>query len=542
MNSLTPGIAIDGGITAAQYQGGPVFNGILYFEGNVRLRGNIPTDVPLTIVTNRTAYIEGNVLKGTVGNDVTRAYPAPNTVASGTRLTRRSRSALMIMARDYVALNTTMFFGPSSESNVTAERGGSGVGGYSPVRIAAPDGDMTLQMELPLDETNDNPSTWSPLALNYRSYTPTNNGSLLPTKLLLTHTLESTTAGPANVFTSLNVNEGRSPSTSYLYDLANSRTNSARVQYAQLTAPAEPPLTAPVYGLGLESWQQSAKFETIGFPIVEQAITTNDLVGGTITVGDNTNRGGYTLSTLDTNTLRVDLTNFAAEPSGNYLIGRAAATPGDIRIEASIYAEEGSFFVIPGDWFNPNANDLRSEWSADRARYIAAGNTAVQANALADEERLNNFGSTPDAPFYGEPLDVKVTVIGSVSENMPPPIAQQAEWIKRWGWIPMQSGTLSDPATGNPLLAPFHHLGGQLDADGDGADDTRYAPNLTIQYDPVLATGRVAGYALDAPTIADLNGANTPVRANIVNGQVQPLPPMPRLPVSPTLAYFGEAR
>ena len=552
VNTLTPNVSIDADLSPADYMNGPIFNGILYFEGNVRLRGQIPTDVPLTIVTNRTAYIEGNIIKGTVGNDVTSQYPL-NAVARTARLPRRSRSALMIMARDYVALNTTMFFGPASETNVSAERGGQGIGGYSPVRVAAPDGDVTLQVELPMRDTPsaarpgidpNRPNTWAPLALDYRSFTTlaADNGEFLSTKLLLSHTLESTASGPANVFLAMGVNEGRSAQTSYLFDLADSRTNSARVQYAEINVPNPPPATAPVYGLGLESWQQSAKFETIGFPILDRTATedaTRALY--TVNTAQGQNRGGYTLSALDTNNLRIDLTNLASEPSGNYLVGRAAATPSDIRIEASIYAEDGSFFVIPGDWFNPNTNDVRSEWIADRNRFTAGGANLLAATRLADEERLTTFGATADAPFYGEPLDVKVTVIGSVSENMPPPIAQQSEWLKRWGWIPFRSGSQSGKdlatPTGDPILIPTDHA-----ADAVANNTTGYAPNLTIQYDPMLATGRVAGYALDAPGLTDLNGINSPVRFQISNGQIQPLPPMPRLPVSPTLAYFGEAK
>ncbi len=550
VNTLTPGVAIDGNLGPNDYAKGPVFNGILYFEGNVRLRGQIPTDIPLTIVTNRTAYIEGSIIKGTVGNDYTAAYPL-NSVARGARLPRRSRSALAILARDYVALNTTMFFGPASETNVSADRGGQGVGGYSPVRVAAPEGEVTLQMDLPLRDAPtlarpginpDRPDTWTPLALDYRSFTTlaADNGTFVSSKLLLSHTLESTASGPANVFLAMGVNEGRSASTSYLFDLADSRTNSARVQYAQIDAPNAPPVVAPVYGLGLESWQQSAKFETIGFPVMgHDAVEDATRALYQVNTIDGVARGDYTLSALDTNSLRVDLTNLAGEPSGNYLVGRAAVTPSDIRVEASIFAEDGSFFVIAGDWFNPNPTDTRAEWNADRARFSGGGSTAAQANALADEERLTTFGSTPDAPFYGEPLDVKVTVVGSVSENMPPPIAQQAEWIKRWGWIPLQSGTRSDPATGNRVLVPTDHVVDGLTVGTSGAG---YAPNLTIQYDPMLATGRVSRYAADAPVFADLNGVNSPVRYQVVNGQIQSLPPMPRLPVSPTLAYFGEAK
>jgi hypothetical protein len=56
-----------------------------------------------------------------------------------------------------------------------------------------------------------------------------------------------------------------------------------------------------------------------------------------------------------------------------------------------------------------------------------------------------------------------------------------------------------------------------------------FVPNLIIGYDPMLATARVGGFD---PT-------SEPVRPADAGGHMT-LPPMPRLPVSPTLAYFGE--
>ena len=553
VNTLTPGLAgsVDAALSRADFSKGPLFNGVLYFEGNVRVRGTIPTDVQLTLVTNRTAYIEGSILKGTVGNDVTSDPNYFNPVQPGARLQRRSRSALMLIAKDYVAVNTTMFAGPASDSNVTFERGTNGVGGYSPSRVAAPDGSLTLLADLPLMETGDDPSQWPPLATTHRSYTPTNNGTFLSTRLMLTHTLESTTAGPTNVFETLTMNPRLTGGGSYLFDVLNSRTNSARAQYATIDAPAPPREVAPVYGLGLESWQQSAKFETIGFPIVSPiAGTTVDPATGRIDANDPTTTGVYSLLSLDTNELKLDLTNLGAEPTGNLLVARTAVTPGDIRIEASVYAEDGSFFVIPGDWFNPNPNDRRDVWDANFTRFSGAGQNAATARVSANEQRLNDFGATPDAPFYGEPLDVKVTLVGSVAENMPPPIAQQAEWEKKWGWIPLVNGTRADTNGTDPLYAPSDHVGTGLDRNFDGstADDfptltNAYVPNLTIQYDPALATGRVAGFApTTAPGGVAAGDTNPLVRYQVVNGAVQTLPPMPRLPVSPTLAYFGEAK
>jgi hypothetical protein len=115
--------------------------------------------------------------------------------------------------------------------------------------------------------------------------------------------------------------------------------------------------------------------------------------------------------------------------------------------------------------------------------------------------------------------------------NMPPPISQQSEWLKKWGWIPREQG-----ASGR--LIPTAHVPAGYNITAGGTD--LYVPNLTIVYDPVLATGRTSGYR-DLP---DSYVRFERVQPDPVNNPAftvdYPLPPMPRLPVSPTLAYFGE--
>ncbi|MBI3721015.1 MAG: hypothetical protein HY248_00550, partial [Fimbriimonas ginsengisoli] len=106
VNSFTPGIDIDN----PDYTLGQPFNGVVYFEGNVRVRGVIPTDVQMSVVSGATIYIEGSITKGVVGNDWSGN---PNML-----LERRSNSCLALLAKDYVAINTTQFFGPNVRQQV----------------------------------------------------------------------------------------------------------------------------------------------------------------------------------------------------------------------------------------------------------------------------------------------------------------------------------------------------------------------------------------------------------------------------------------
>ena len=551
VNTLTVGLSapINNALSAADFDKGPVFNGVVYFEGNARVRGVIPTDVQLTIVSNKTIYIDGSIVKGTEANDVTAAYPG---IISNNRLTRPSRSALMLMAKDYVTLNPTMFFGPSAERNAQAEHGGLGASGYSPDKLAGPDGSTSLQIDFPLSnldpaDLNNRLATQNqvPMPFTYKEFDPAapNNangtGARIGTNLLLTEALSYTNPGPVNTFFGMKMDRGLqiAGNEDYQFEVLNSLTNSAKLIYADINNPAPAPNFGSIYGLGTEAFQQSPKFESVTFPIIDPASVTASIANNRFSNNFNTN--SYELLMQGSNSMEIYLTQFGAQSTGDYLLARAAAVPMDIKIEASIFAEDGSFFVIPGDWYNMNPNDRRDTYEARVATLVSGGSTLVQARAVASQERLEAFGTTGYAPFYGEPIDVRINIVGSVAENMPPPISQQGEWLKKWGWMPTNFAAVYDAGTGQPRHIPVTHVSPWT----KGNPGTRpFTSNLTISYDPTLATGRVGGAfgfdsTLDASNPANPNAM---VRTTSFGGVVYQLPPMPRLPVSPTLAFFGE--
>lgn len=534
INGLTPGLSASveaPGLTPADFDNGPVFNGVLYFEGNVRVRGIIPTDVQMTVVSNRTVYIEGSLLKGMVGNDVTESG-AVSPVGYGipfTRASRFSRSTLMLMAKDYVTLNPTMFVGPAAERNTQTVAGGQGNGGFNALRLLAPDGGLSLDFEIPYDDTTGQPS--------FVEYTTTTSN---PTTLLMTQALEYSNPGPTSAFYTLNINTNLG-STIYDFETGVSATNGTIPHYLALQGAA--PAYGPIYGLGANDWQRSPKFETVAHTLVPVA-TLPTIAADTL--GYNTVHGAQNYRVQGNNRIELDATSFGNVPTGNILLARAAIVPADVRIEASIFAEEGSFFVIPGDWFNPNSADTREAFIASLNAFLAqpaVGGDRAIAYRLANEERLKNYGTTPQTPFYGEPLDIKIKVIGSIAENMPPPMAQQAEWLRKWGWIPGTSGATGQfSGTNVPNIPNVHRLNNiDFGTGNPNLGDALYYPNLEIQYDPVLATGRARGQFSSSRLPLDAN--NPVVRFEVgADGEVVNLPPMPRLPVSPTLAYFGELK
>lgn len=507
INTYTPGIVnVNGNLGRAAFSLGPVFNGVLYFEGNVRVRGTIPTDAQLSIVSNATIYIEGSITKGVIGNGL------QSDAAIGARLPRLSDSMLMLMASDYVALNSTQFFGVSPNETPRSEAAIPNSPGFSPLYIPV-DGSVDMQTSFVLDPSTNptNPSLWRPYATNY---TEAGTGTPLTTNLLVSHAMDN--GGADSAFLSLNINQGAFdtatppnppaggqnpvglPQSTYYFQMSISNL------MATLLAP--PPAAFYIYGMGEQDYQRFANFETAMFPLVDPS---------TVNVSDprfmvsNNNQGLYTLFSEGTNDFLFHPTNYSPLSGGNYMLGKVTVVPHDVKIEASIFAENGSFFVIPGQWTNPNSQDRRDT-------YASLGADDDERRAV----RLEKYGAYPGAPFYGEAPDVRVNIVGAISENMPPSMDEQSEWIKKLGWIPRDLG-----ASG--LRIPSQHVPSGVDI-----NTTPWVPNLTLAYDPVLATARAAGFNNDPV-------ANPLVR---VDDYGRALPPLPRLPVSPALAFFGEVR
>ncbi|MDR3690289.1 MAG: hypothetical protein P4L46_12985 [Fimbriimonas sp.] len=511
VNSFTPAssatptttININGTLQRSDYDKGPVFNGVLYFEGNTRVRGVIPTDVQLTVVSDASIYIEGSITKGITANGLqpTEGY------AIGQLLTRPSKSMLMLMAKDYVTVNTTQFLGLSPNQQAEPVNDTPNQIGFNPIRVRT-GGSLSLDTEFARDPQGptanpNNPSTWQTFNMGYsEAGIP---AVKLPTNLLIAHTMDD---GPAPAtFFQLDVNMG-GPAPSPYFFLAGG-TNTAFNYITGIT----PTSMIPEYGLGSEVDQRYPKFEETTFPVIDPTTMTTSSDGQQMVANGPT--GAYALFAEGTNELTIRQTSISGVATNDYIVGRAALAPNDIRIEAAIYAEQGSFFVIPGPWFNPNPNDRRDYYVSSEDVYAGASTTPEK-----DAIRLENFGATPGFPFYGEPLDIRIVISGAVSENMPPPASVQAEWLKKWGWIPKDLG-----ATG--LVIPGSHV-----PPASTLANPLIIPNLIINYDPVLATGRSNGYVID-------NGPGTLIRTDSYG---RPLPPMPRLPVSPTLAFFGEVQ
>ncbi|MCS7300942.1 MAG: hypothetical protein NZ556_05240, partial [Fimbriimonadales bacterium] len=254
-----------------------------------------------------------------------------------------------------------------------------------------------------------------------------------------------------------------------------------------------PGFPAVMYPLGRSALQVYPNFEKVAFPL------TPPPTGSSYQLTPE--RGIPNLLVLQLQSL-ANLGNYQL-PTDNtpYLLSAAAVQPLDIRIEAALFAQEGSFFVIPGYWFNTDPSDTRANYerSLQRPKGVAS----------------------PEFPFYGEPLDIRITIVGSIAENFTASLGDQTEWLRKWGWIPRRYGS-SQLEIPQQHQRYFH----------DGAQ--QYAVNLLMRYDPIFRNPIVNGQPLRVAydSTQDPSGQHP--------GRL--LPPIPRLPVCPKPIYAGDIR
>ena len=247
-------------------------------------------------------------------------------------------------------------------------------------------------------------------------------------------------------------------------------------------------------------------------PISTGAPTYSSTGAGTSTFSRTTyNFTGVTFGLSDSQfyQLAVRRTPVPTDPTAtqDFLLERAAVLPMDVKIEATLFAQTRSFFVIPGEWFNTSSDDNMGDFVTHRA-----------AGQPLRDQRTGTDASVLDAaryPFYGQPIDLKITVYGSVSEARPAAIDAQTAWMLHWGWIPHYHGSTFDP-TLTPELAG--HTAGT-------AAVPVPAIGLALVYNPLAAYPYNAGGGFYLRT--DKYG--------------RPLPSAPKLPVCAGLLYAGQS-
>jgi hypothetical protein len=513
-------------------------NLVIMAEGNVRVRGvygaitsssdtaesgdpanNDPNivrklgRVHLTIVSGGTAYIDGNIVKGDGFLDSAQV-PAVQR--------REHASTCAILAKDYVCVNTTMFMAPSNQNNVWSRLSNDLNAFNTELGMTRQSYDTTFSF-------GEDPSLYTVGAGQSNVYLMTRHAALTP--------------GPALINMLVNPGLPPPPGVSSLYPF---------------TAPNATPLPFETYALGLK--YIGTLFLEDKFAITPQFEQRGFLLGNTV---NGVNLPFITAPGYD-NVLRFQMDQTAqgraiglATGSGGsttYLLGGVLVAPLDIRIEALLYAQEKSFFVIPGYSFNPDPSDTREAFASTGTRASYKGDVSYTGpNPPQDKQYKDLF------PFYGEPMDVRITVFGAISENYTASMGDQAAWMARWGYVPTAFGSSAQTVPDMHLRAqdsqennPGEDTGADLRTPGEA--QVQITRGLRFLYDPALALPYYRPTLL-APY---LNNDSTDKRAGralryrvrpavVQNGLTilpeirQTLPPTPRLPVCPGLLYFGDS-
>ena len=106
----------------------------------------------------------------------------------------------------------------------------------------------------------------------------------------------------------------------------------------------------------------------------------------------------------------------------------------DVEIDAAVYAEHGSWFIIPGTW--PTEPEP------------AGGDPGYDPNA---------------SPRPGEPMDVSIVFRGAISENRTAPIGDVDDWMAKWrgsdeSWLPTSPNYNSTLEISNYTLRYYYDV------------------------------------------------------------------------------------
>ena len=443
---------------------------LIHAEGNARIHGVGSADPTsqdttllagdkyprhITIVTNGTAYIDGSLLKGNPDTTIT------------------------VLAHDYVCVNTTQFLaGPKSDDNPLGTSAPTATGDH--VTLGQDERQLIQEINfgLPSGVTPSNAYGGNSLGL-YVSAEPGDTGLTLA---------DFDIVNPVTGYSIRPPVSGAGVLPFALDGAGNTAVYTPSFDAGSLTG--SPPL-APLPGL---------QFLDLTNPgVVDYSIPTstalNSLVGS------------------DTRLLVTRLDPTAAQDLN---LRRVAILPMDVRIEAVLYAQTGSFFVIPGNWFNNDTSDGLDLF----APTVTTANPGGQRANYAD----SHF------PFYGQPIDMKIIIDGAVSEAQPVDVADQTAWMLKWGWIPQFHGyhALASAGGGTSLESAGHLL-----RDANGNPGGKPGIGLQIIYNPQ------AGY----PYAPQTTVGSVTTQAHYLRSDPygRPLPFSPKLPVSTALLFAGQS-
>ncbi len=463
-------------------------NGVFYCAGSVRVRGSVGgSGAPkqLHLVSGGTIYIEGSVLKGDPG------------------------SALGLSAHDFVTLNPTMVnrIRPGGSTVVEADTfdANGNPSGYHFTVNQGTDIDFTVNSAEPIGDAL---LHWKHTSV-FEDVTSNTEFTLFPPS----GTRYDFGSNPPNSWPALPLPApNRNPPVPPAPYPNNPYSGAAALFYLfrplDTSEQRDPTTGDPL------NWHESmfqtqagspANYERKSFFLPGIANLPGDDAAFRILVGE---------------TMRPN--------SQPYWLSKAAVIPLNrplpVRIQAVIYAYTGSWFVIPPPFFNDNdkLDPITSNVWDSRANFAATG---LRAPGTFPR-------NTADFPFYHEPLNLDIEVIGSISENMPAAPEEQALWTQRlWtdlsGWDPT-----AFPIPARPAFSP--RITYRYDGDLRRLVRVRYSRTgqelvaWALPARPTLPTPPAGVPYLDAAIAAGIGQ----------NSYVEVLPLIPRMPSS-SVVYEG---
>ncbi|MCS6950396.1 MAG: hypothetical protein NZ520_08060, partial [bacterium] len=329
------------------------FSGVIYAEGNVRIRGIIPQGKQLTVVSGGNIFIEGNLMR----------LRLPNGQPDNT-------SAIALLAKENIVVNTTLFVDPEL---------GTEAGGWN-------------EQDAPL-----NFPSW------HRALLPAQRQSFV-----------FSSAVPLNSYLS---NARPNGLTLLVRHAAIENTQTSillRVNYPVNDTNGNGVLDEDLYrfpggvldSLGLPTIYlvnaSGVNYEHLGLELLRNLSPLNN----NLPTDPVNPRSDYVLNTAPgaENRLTFEVSSGVGNlPANEYHLSRVAVQPLDIAIEALMYAQEGSFIVIPGEWFNTDPRDTFP---------VGTSPSSVDQNL---RRRLYGVQS-PLYPFYAQPLDIRIVIRGAIAE------------------------------------------------------------------------------------------------------------------------------
>jgi len=452
-------------------------DGVLYAEGSLRIRGTIgqvsgagAQPVNLTVVSGGSIYIDGPLVKSS---------PA---------------SHLALLAHDYVCLNPTQFTSVRPYEDVTLQPDAPGANSFHY--------EVPQNKDLDLVFTSSAPIQAKGMLLNlqqtagFSDNSSTTSVSMYVNGLDAGHRYDFSAEKPAGTLTD---------GSRFGSQGAATGGGGSPYMFQFFPPPADP-------AWWLNSWNvsnfQSSPASTVNYERKSFWIPTSML---------HTGPG-------ETNVFR-----FHVDPTPNgqpWWLAGASLIPWHealkVEVDATIYAENGSWFVVPTPWANNDPQDSRDI-------YRVGDRNSGRAPGIRDNGTFP--ADSDDYPFYREPLNVQVTVRGSITEAATPDGSAKSQWIKK-----MTMGFL-DPQTGKPV-------GAELNL------PSWYQPNINYVYDSDVRDWVRTRNVVTGEEIVAYTGPNDPsvpmppgaVRLDAVrqaaiqrNQNIVTLPILPRLPTSGTL-------